>query len=42
MSNNDAVTTLKGVGPEMAKKLETMGLERIVDVLEHVPFRYLD
>lgn len=40
MSNNDAVTTLKGVGPEMAKKLETMGLERIVDVLEHVPFRY--
>ena len=40
MPNNDAITTLKGVGPEMAKKLETMGLERIEDVLEHVPFRY--
>ena len=40
MQNNDRLTTLKGVGPEMAKKLEVMGLVRIEDVLEHVPFRY--
>lgn len=40
MPNSDTLTTLKGVGPEMAKKLESMGLEQIEDVLEHVPFRY--
>ncbi|STO08502.1 ATP-dependent DNA helicase RecG [Exiguobacterium aurantiacum] len=40
MLKSESLTTLKGVGPEMAKKLEAMGLERIEDVLEHVPFRY--
>ena len=34
------VSTLKGVGPAIAKKLQGLGIEYIQDVLFHLPFRY--
>lgn len=36
------VTTLKGVGPGMASKLEKIGLVSLQDVLFHLPLRYED
>ena len=36
------VTELKGVGPERAKALSTLGLESVLDLLTHYPRRYLD
>ena len=38
----DPVTRLKGVGPAIAKKLAHLGIERIVDLLLHLPIRYED
>jgi RecG-like helicase len=32
-----ALTDLKGVGPQLAKPLTRLGLERVVDVLFHLP-----
>ena len=32
-----ALTDLKGVGPQLAKPLARLGLERVVDVLFHLP-----
>ncbi len=37
-----SVTTLKGVGPALAKKLAKLGIESVQDVLFHLPFRYED
>lgn len=37
-----AVTTLKGVGPRMAEKLEHLGLKTLQDLLFHLPLRYQD
>ncbi|MGD8514937.1 MAG: ATP-dependent DNA helicase RecG, partial [Granulosicoccaceae bacterium] len=37
-----AVTALKGVGPQVAKKLERLGLYTVQDVLFHLPLRYED
>lgn len=37
-----AVTTLKGVGQAMAKKLEKLHLNTVQDVLFHLPLRYQD
>src|SRR5512143_147142 len=37
-----SVTTLKGVGPQAAKKLEKLGLRTVQDLLFHLPFRYQD
>jgi len=37
-----AVTTLKGVGPRMAEKLEGFGLCNLQDLLFHLPLRYQD
>ena len=36
------VTTLKGVGPGMASKLEKIGLVSLQDLLFHLPLRYED
>ena len=37
-----AITTLKGVGPSMAEKLEKIGLRSLQDLLFHLPNRYED
>lgn len=42
MNPSNKVTALKGVGRDLARKLEEMDMLTIADVLEHVPFRYDD
>ena len=37
-----AITTLKGVGPKMAENLGKLGIEKIQDLLFHLPLRYQD
>jgi ATP-dependent DNA helicase RecG len=37
-----AVTTLRGVGPALAEKLARLAVERILDLLFHLPLRYED
>lgn len=37
-----AVTTLKGVGPRSAPKLQKLGIETVQDLLFHLPLRYED
>ncbi len=37
-----ALTTLKGVGPSMAKRLEKLSLFSVQDILFHLPLRYED
>jgi ATP-dependent DNA helicase RecG len=39
---NDSVQYLKGIGPERAKALKTVGVESVEDLLYHIPRRYLD
>jgi ATP-dependent DNA helicase RecG len=36
------VTQLKGVGVQLARKLEKLGIQTIQDVLFHLPLRYMD
>ena len=36
------LTTIKGVGPALAKKLEKLGLQRVEDLLFLLPLRYED
>lgn len=36
------LTTLKGIGPKMAEKLERLGLRTVQDMLFHLPVRYQD
>jgi len=36
------VTTLRGVGPRMAEKLETLDIHTVQDLLFHLPLRYQD
>ena len=36
------VTALKGIGPQLARPLERLGLEKLVDVLFHLPVGYVD
>jgi len=36
------VTTLKGVGPKMAENLQKLGVEKVQDLLFHLPLRYQD
>ncbi len=42
MSLAAPLTTLKGVGPRMAERLERLGLHGIEDLLFHLPYRYQD
>jgi len=37
-----SVSHLKGVGPKLAEKLAKLGIERIIDLLFHLPLRYQD
>lgn len=39
---SSSVLELKGVGPELAKKLDKLAIRTIHDLLLHVPFRYDD
>ena len=39
---SESLTTLKGVGPALAKKLEKLGLSRVEDLLFLLPLRYED
>ncbi|WP_431470671.1 ATP-dependent DNA helicase RecG [Sphingosinithalassobacter sp. LHW66-3] len=36
------VTALKGIGPQLAKPLDRLGLARVVDVLFHLPTGWID
>ena len=36
------LSTLKGVGPRMAERLERLGLHSVEDVLFHLPYKYQD
>ena len=36
------LTSLKGVGPKMAERLEKLGLASVQDLLFHLPLRYED
>jgi len=38
----EAVTTLKGVGPKVAERLEKLGINEVQDLLFHLPLRYQD
>ncbi|MBD3649607.1 MAG: ATP-dependent DNA helicase RecG, partial [Pseudomonadales bacterium] len=40
--DSTSVTTLKGVGPALADKLEKIGIRTLQDVLFHLPLRYED
>ncbi|WP_114571115.1 ATP-dependent DNA helicase RecG [Exiguobacterium flavidum] len=42
MNASHDVSSLKGIGKDLARKLYEMDIETIEDVLEHVPFRYDD
>ncbi len=42
MQSESALTTLRGVGPALAKKLENLGLYRVEDLLFLLPLRYED
>ncbi len=37
-----SLTTLKGVGPRMAERLERLGLRSVEDLLFHLPYKYQD
>ena len=39
---NIDVTSLKGVGPALGKKLAKLGIQTVQDILFHLPFRYED
>ena len=36
------VTALKGIGPQLARPLERLGLAKLVDILFHLPVGYVD
>ncbi len=40
--DNTPVTAIKGVGPQVAQKLERLGLFTVQDLLFHLPYRYQD
>ncbi|HGX93666.1 MAG TPA: ATP-dependent DNA helicase RecG [Candidatus Tenderia sp.] len=42
MNLNAPLTTFKGVGPQMARRLERLGLSTVQDALFHLPHRYQD
>ena len=36
------VTALKGIGPQLARPVERLGLEKLVDILFHLPVGHVD
>lgn len=41
-AQSQLVTVLKGVGPQLAAKLQRIGVHTVQDLLFHLPFRYQD
>jgi ATP-dependent DNA helicase RecG len=41
-SLSDPVTSLSGVGPRLQEKLKRIGIDKIQDLLFHLPYRYID
>ncbi|MCW8840807.1 MAG: OB-fold nucleic acid binding domain-containing protein, partial [Gammaproteobacteria bacterium] len=41
-AHNVALSTLKGVGPRMVERLETLAIRSVQDLLFHLPLRYQD
>ena len=39
---NTAITQLRGVGPQLEKRLQKLGLRNLQDLLFHLPLRYMD
>jgi ATP-dependent DNA helicase RecG len=42
MNEERSVSTLRGVGPKVADRLATLGIETVADLVEHVPRDFLD
>ncbi len=42
MNKQTPITSIKGVGPAVAQKLQRLGIETVSDLLNHVPTRYED
>ncbi len=42
MSSSQAITSLKGVGPRVAERLQRLGIGSVQDLLFHLPLRYED
>lgn len=42
MIEQQPLTALKGVGPSLAARLETLGIRSVLDLLFHLPLRYQD
>ncbi|MFK8067470.1 MAG: ATP-dependent DNA helicase RecG [Gammaproteobacteria bacterium] len=40
--SKNPITTLKGVGPRIAERLEKIGIKEVQDLLFHLPLRYQD
>ena len=38
----DDITYLKGVGPKRATQLKAYGINQVLDILYHLPRKYLD
>ena len=41
-TGDDPVTALRGVGPGLADTLSRLGVQRLIDLLLHLPYRYQD
>ena len=41
-SLSDPITSLTGIGPRLQEKLTRIGINRIQDLLFHLPYRYID
>ena len=42
LTGDDPVTALRGVGPGLADTLSRLGVQRLIDLLLHLPYRYQD
>ena len=42
LTGDDPVTALRGVGPSLADTLSRLGVQRLIDLLLHLPYRYQD
>ena len=42
LSLSDPITSLTGIGPRLQEKLMRIGINRIQDLLFHLPYRYID
>ena len=39
---SEPLTTLRGVGPQLSKRLQKLGIQQVSDLLFHLPLRYQD